>query len=227
MVGNNFTLLGRFNFYMDEKAMFASFIPEIMDILGTRSKYGGAYKTEGGKKHIVLCGHITYESVTNFMSDFLHKDREDMGVVLVIMNRKEPDLELEGLFKRHLTQVEYFQGTVMDANDLHRVNCIHSLPTDLHEKVDQQVSTDRLCFLKLKLLLIAIEAKQEGADESYILINPRYDVKLESNIRGFFIAESADEVKRAYYYCQYCHYNTIDYKQIKKCLCRTGSFNEE
>ncbi|ESN97450.1 hypothetical protein HELRODRAFT_92742, partial [Helobdella robusta] len=53
-----------------------------------------------------------------------------------------------------------------------------------------------LCFLKLKLLLIAIEARQEGADESYILINPRYDVKLESNIRGFFIAESADEVKR-------------------------------
>jgi len=36
--------------------------------------------------------------------------------------RKEPDLELEGLFKRHFTQVEFFQGTVMDANDLHRVN---------------------------------------------------------------------------------------------------------
>jgi len=31
-------------------------------------------------------------------------------------------LELEGLFKRHFTQVEFFQGTVMDANDLHRVN---------------------------------------------------------------------------------------------------------
>jgi len=37
-------------------------------------------------------------------------------------DRKEPDLELEGLFKRHFTQVEFYQGTVMDANDLHRVN---------------------------------------------------------------------------------------------------------
>jgi len=37
--------------------------------------------------HIVLCGHITYESVSNFMSDFLHKDREDVDVQLVIMNR--------------------------------------------------------------------------------------------------------------------------------------------
>ncbi len=36
--------------------------------------------------------------------------------------RKEPDLELEGLFKRHFTQVEFFQGTVMDANDLDRIN---------------------------------------------------------------------------------------------------------
>jgi len=41
--------------------------------------------------------------------------------------RKEPDLELEGLFKRHFTQVEFFQGTVMDANDLHRVNVSISL----------------------------------------------------------------------------------------------------
>ena len=32
-----------------------------------------------------------------------------------------PDLELEGLLKRHFTQVEYFQGSVMDANDLERV----------------------------------------------------------------------------------------------------------
>ena len=34
--------------------------------------------------------------------------------------RKEPDLELQGLFKRHFTQVEFFQGTVMNAVDLER-----------------------------------------------------------------------------------------------------------
>jgi len=33
--------------------MFASFIPEIMDILGTRSKYGGAYKKEHGKRSVM------------------------------------------------------------------------------------------------------------------------------------------------------------------------------
>ena len=39
-----------------------------------------------------------------------------------LLSRKEPDLELEGLYKRHFTQVEFFRGTVMDANDLDRVN---------------------------------------------------------------------------------------------------------
>ena len=38
-------------------------------------------------RHVILCGHITYESVSNFMSDFVHKDREDVDVELVIMHR--------------------------------------------------------------------------------------------------------------------------------------------
>jgi len=50
--------------------------------------------------------------------------------VHVALYRKEPDLELEGLFKRHFTQVEFFQGTVMDANDLHRVNVNTLFSTD-------------------------------------------------------------------------------------------------
>jgi len=48
--------------------------------------------------------------------------------------RKEPDLELEGLFKRHFTQVEFYQGTVMDANDLHRVN-VRSTAISMHTSV--------------------------------------------------------------------------------------------
>lgn len=36
-------------------------------------------------------------------------------------NSKEPDLELEGLLKRHYTTVAFFQGTMMNAVDLERV----------------------------------------------------------------------------------------------------------
>lgn len=55
---------------------------------------------------------------------------------------------------------------------------------------------NRLCFTKLKLLLLAIEIKggEEGND-SKISINPR-GAKIQANTQGFFIAQSADEVKR-------------------------------
>ncbi|ERL91899.1 hypothetical protein D910_09222 [Dendroctonus ponderosae] len=72
-------------------------------------------------RHIVVCGHITYESVSHFLKDFLHEDREDVDVEVVFLHRKEPDLELEGLLKRHYTTVEFFQGTMMNAVDLERV----------------------------------------------------------------------------------------------------------
>ena len=43
-------LVGEWVYSVCMQAMFASFIPEIMDILGTRSKYGGAYQKEHGKR---------------------------------------------------------------------------------------------------------------------------------------------------------------------------------
>nr|CAD7453428.1 unnamed protein product [Timema tahoe] len=103
-------------------AVFASWIPEITELAGNRCKYGGQYKRER-RRHIVVCGHITYESVSHFLKDFLHEDREDVDVEVVFLHRKEPDLELEGLLKRHYTTVEFFQGTMMNAVDLERVKC--------------------------------------------------------------------------------------------------------
>lgn len=54
----------------------------------------------------------------------------------------------------------------------------------------------RMCFLKLKLLLVAIEARSEDGTESCIAINPGPNIKIDPNTQGFFIAQSADEVKR-------------------------------
>ncbi|GLH10081.1 Calcium-activated potassium channel slowpoke [Gryllus bimaculatus] len=118
------TVLGRtflVFFLLVGLAVFASWIPEITELAANRPKYGGQYKRERGRRHIVVCGHITYESVSHFLKDFLHEDREDVDVEVVFLHRKEPDLELEGLLKRHYTTVEFFQGTMMNAVDLERV----------------------------------------------------------------------------------------------------------
>ena len=38
-------------------------------------------------RHVVVCGHITYESVSHFLKDFLHEDREDVDVEVVFLHR--------------------------------------------------------------------------------------------------------------------------------------------
>ncbi|XP_038108911.1 calcium-activated potassium channel slowpoke isoform X9 [Culex quinquefasciatus] len=337
------TVLGRtflVFFLLVGLAMFASSIPEIIELVGSGSKYGGELKREQGKRHIVVCGHITYESVSHFLKDFLHEDREDVDVEVVFLHRKPPDLELEGLFKRHFTTVEFFQGTIMSPIDLQRVKVheadaclvlankycqdpdaedaanimrvisIKNYSDDIrviiqlmqyHNKAyllnipswdwkqgddviclaelklgfiaqsclapgfstmmanlfamrslkrlspDMQVWTNdylrgtgmemytetlspsfigmpfaqatELCFTKLKLLLLAIEIKGEEGADSKISINPR-GAKILANTQGFFIAQSADEVKRAWFYCKACHDDIKDETLIKKCKCK-------
>ena len=54
-----------------------------------------------------------------------------------------------------------------------------------------------LCFVKLKLLLLAIEVTSETGDGSTtIVINPKGTIRIQTNTQGFFIAQSADEVKQ-------------------------------
>ncbi|XP_029345609.1 calcium-activated potassium channel slowpoke isoform X2 [Acyrthosiphon pisum] len=360
------TILGRtflVFFLLVGLAIFASCIPEIIDLIGTRPKYGGTLKNERGRRHIVVCGHITYESVSHFLKDFLHEDREDVDVEVVFLHRKEPDLELEGLLKRHYTTVEFFQGTMMNAVDLERVKvheadaclvlankycqdpdaedaanimrvisiknysddirviiqlmqyhnkayllnipswdwkqgddviclaelklgfiaqsclapgfstmmanlfamrsfktsrdvierlipCIvpvKSVEFGVFQSPDTQAwqndylqgtgcemytetlspsftgmtfpQASELCFTKLKLLLLAIEIKGEDGRDSKISINPRGS-KIQASTQGFFIAQSADEVKRAWYYCKACHEEIRDETLIKKCKCK-------
>uniref|UniRef100_A0A2R5LGA2 BK channel n=1 Tax=Ornithodoros turicata TaxID=34597 RepID=A0A2R5LGA2_9ACAR len=324
-------------------AVFASCIPEILELIGTRPKYGGEYRREHGKRHIVVCGHITYESVSHFLKDFLHEDREDVDVEVVFLHRKPPDLELEGLIKRHFTTVEFFQGSVMNPIDLQRVKvheadaclvlankycqdpdaedaanimrvisiknysddirviiqlmqyhnkayllnipswnwkrgddviCVSELKlgfiaqsclapgfstmmANLFAMRSYKTSPDmpawqndylcgtgmemyteslsasftsmtfpqaaELCFVKLKLLLLAIEVAVDDSSDSKIAINPKKKIKITLNTQGFFIAQSADEVKRAWFYCKNCHEDIKDEKLIKKCKCKNPS----
>ncbi|KAM9559657.1 calcium-activated potassium channel subunit alpha-1a isoform 8-T8 [Salvelinus alpinus] len=335
------TTLGRLFmvfFILGGLAMFASYVPEIIELIGNRKKYGGSYSAVNGRKHIVVCGHITLESVSNFLKDFLHKDRDDVNVEIVFLHNISPNLELEALFKRHFTQVEFYQGSVLNPHDLARVKiesadaclilankycpdpdaedasnimrvisiknyspkiriitqmlqyhnkahllnipswnwkegddaiCLAELKAgfiaqsclaqglstmlanlfsmrsfieieeDTWQKyylegVANEMYTEylssafvglsfpavcELCYVKLKLLLIAIENKSE-LGESSILINPGNHVKMQEGTLGFFIASDAKEVKRAFFYCKACHDDITDPKRIKKCGCK-------
>ncbi|XP_039895232.1 calcium-activated potassium channel subunit alpha-1 isoform X15 [Simochromis diagramma] len=342
------TTLGRLFmvfFILGGLAMFASYVPEIIELIGNRKKYGGSYSAVNGRKHIVVCGHITLESVSNFLKDFLHKDRDDVNVEIVFLHNISPNLELEALFKRHFTQVEFYQGSVLNPHDLARVkiesadaclilankycadpdaedasnimrvisiknyhpkiriitqmlqyhnkahllnipswnwkegddaiclaelklgfiaqSCLaQGLSTMLAnlfsmrsfikieedtwqkyylEGVANEMYTEylssafvglsfpvicELCYVKLKLLLIAIEYKSDQG-ESSTLINPGNHVKMQEGTLGFFIASDAKEVKRALFYCKACHDDITDPKRIKKCGCKKLIYFQE
>ncbi|XP_078421343.1 calcium-activated potassium channel subunit alpha-1-like [Cetorhinus maximus] len=101
--------------------LFASHVPEIIEIIGSHRKYTGKYRRFMGKKYVILCGHITLNSVHDFLKDFTCKEREEISTDIVVMENIRPGLELQALFKRHTTQMEFFQGSVLNPSDLDRV----------------------------------------------------------------------------------------------------------
>ncbi|RWS12446.1 calcium-activated potassium channel slowpoke-like isoform X10 [Dinothrombium tinctorium] len=78
-----------------------------------------------------------------------------------------------------------------------------------------------ICFVKLKILLVAIYVdSQEGRK---IEINPKPFFKIKLGTEGFFIAHSLEDVKRVSVYCKTCHEDIFDPKLIKNCSCRKST----
>ncbi|VEL34292.1 unnamed protein product [Protopolystoma xenopodis] len=106
------TVLGRAFaclFILFALATFASAIPEIADMLFRVNRYSGVYVKAEGRLHVVVCGDVTTQSVRHFLEDFLHKDRQRNDVEVVFINRLKPDLQLQGLLRRHFMRVKYLQ----------------------------------------------------------------------------------------------------------------------
>jgi potassium large conductance calcium-activated channel subfamily M alpha protein 1 len=59
--------------------------------------------------NVKVSGHITFETVTSFLSDFHHKDREDVDVEAVFLHPDEPELEFQGFLKKQYPRVRYYQ----------------------------------------------------------------------------------------------------------------------
>lgn len=74
-----------------------------------------------------------------------------------------------------------------------------------------------ICYTRLNLLLLAIEARKYEGGEIYI--NPR-EMAINPNAIGLFMTDSADCAKRAWFYCRKCHANIKSERQVVKCDCK-------
>lgn len=52
-----------------------------------------------------------------------------------------------------------------------------------------------MCMEDLNMLMVAIEVRREEDSEMYIAINPGPSIIIKTNTQGFFIAQSAEEIK--------------------------------
>uniref|UniRef100_A0A4W5REY6 BK channel n=1 Tax=Hucho hucho TaxID=62062 RepID=A0A4W5REY6_9TELE len=76
----------------------------------------------------------------------------------------------------------------------------------------------KLCFLKLRLLLIGIEY-QSGDQDFNVLVNPPSHIKIKLWTLGFLIASNASDARRASMYCSVCHRDIKDLPRMRPCRC--------
>eukprot|EP00111_Clytia_hemisphaerica_P000064 TCONS_00000147-protein len=102
--------------------VFASSIPAIFGFISSYTKYDRKFKSTPGKKHVIVTGHITDESVSSFIQDFLHPDRQcESNVTVVFLAPNYPSTLIEGIIQKHPSSVFFFNGTVYNLKDCHRV----------------------------------------------------------------------------------------------------------
>nr|XP_048312407.1 potassium channel subfamily U member 1 isoform X3 [Myodes glareolus] len=83
-------------------------------------------------------------------------------------------------------------------------------------------AVSRLCFVKMHLMLIAIQYRPQFHNCCSLILNPSAQVKLTKDTLGFFIAESPQAVKRAFFYCSTCHKDVYTPELIEKCDCKNS-----
>ncbi|KAK1792789.1 hypothetical protein P4O66_012107, partial [Electrophorus voltai] len=103
------------------RGVFASYVPEVVEIIVNRKRFSGSYRNTSRETHVVVCGHITLTSVSAFMKEFLHEDRGDVDVNVLFLGSLRPDLELEAFFNLHFMHATFFQGSVLERKDQERV----------------------------------------------------------------------------------------------------------
>ncbi len=75
--------------------------------MGMQSPYARAfYKSNANIHHIIVCGHVSVPSLTNFCNELFHPDHGDQNKNAVILQSNIPNQEMEKFL--HTPQYEMF-----------------------------------------------------------------------------------------------------------------------
>ena len=105
-------------------ALFASLLPALAEVASSyyqKTQYAKFDRTRV-PKHVIVCGHITCTSASEFLNDFLHPDRGDTNTHVLFLDPNRPDKDLKAVLRSFYTRVQYIVGSVLNGKDLMRAN---------------------------------------------------------------------------------------------------------
>ena len=109
-------------------AFFAAILPALAEVTTSvyRKLQYAKFDTTRVPKHVIVCGHITSISASEFLNDFLHPDRGDNSVHVLFLHPERPDQDLKPVLRSFYTRVQYIVGSVLNGKDLLRAEIYKS-----------------------------------------------------------------------------------------------------
>ena len=143
-------------------------------------------------------GDVNWDSVTQLRRDDLRPGcRVSDQIILLTFYWQLETIPLSQTHLRYICIWLIHNSYVYPFHLFENVKKVEWIPINKYSYEKKSIyNFCRLCFVKLKLLLLSIEAKQGEGGDTKISINPRHN-KIAANMVGFFMAQSAEEVKRS------------------------------
>ena len=105
-------------------AFFAAILPTLVDVvtdLYARYHYA-KFDTTRVPRHVIVCGHVTDKTASDFLKDFLHPDRGDSQTHVLFLHPERPDKDLKNVLRSYYTRVQFLLGSVLNGKDLQKAH---------------------------------------------------------------------------------------------------------
>ena len=134
-------------------AFFAAILPalaEVTTVVYRKLQYA-KFDTTRVPRHVIVCGHITSTSASEFLNDFLHADRGDKYTHILFLHHEHPDQDLKTVLRSFHTRVQYIVGSVLNGKDLLRAKIHKSSACFIvaNKHCDNPIEEDNANLLRL------------------------------------------------------------------------------
>ena len=155
---------------------------ELLTVLRDTSIYSREiYKSTQEVSHIVVCGHISVDSLNSFCGELFHADHGQAEKKIIILEKKKPSQEMKNFIhaSKYEMNVRYLEGNPMNDKDLERTDILKAkiivILTDKHS-LNQNESDYKNILLALNVKKYFIKKDKEEPRIYLQLIKPQNKV---------------------------------------------------